>query len=842
MSQSIQSGGIQKVSRLNQTVSPDFNGELTAYEESAESSVITSGTTSTGITLSSGSMVISSGGAVNSAVISDGGEMVISSGGSASALTVNPGGEVHVSRGGSAEAITENGGYVYVASGASATFIANAFSGLNLSGRSASLHSGTTATETIINDQGAMYISSGGTANSAVIYTGGRLYVSSSGSATAVCVNSGGSLYASKGGTVKGITENGGYVYVASGANVEFLENTFTGLNLKEGLATVHENTIASDTILNSKGSMYIYSGGAADKITVNAQGHLKVNSGGTAIAIKENGGYVNVADGANVTFIANNLNGLSLSFESATLHSGTTAANTSINNRGSMYIYSGGSAKQTTVNTSGNMYVYGNANYTSVYSKGKVYAAGGGSMYGVNLYSDGTLYISSGGTVNTLFYNGAASATVSSGGKLTGTTVNSSGTLTIRSGAEATNVTLKNGGTLKYSGGTCYNVVLLYGGIMTIENKAVRSSQIASGGTILVSKGGTASGCITKNGGTLNVLSGGSADDTQLMTNGSMHILSGGKATDTVTSFGARVLVSGGEIYNTNMKRGTVTSVFQGGTASSNTVDYGSYLILDSGASVSETFVSAGGGLTVMSGATADTNEIYGTLNCNNGGILLGETTIHSRANLAGNAVVTSECAITFDLTERAASAMKESYREAMLNNFYVAREADMTISVAADQENGSYILANWAGEANKKSYTLTVDGTEVGTFSTTESLTYNGKNYSLYCFDDATNSKALTLKICDASVTESWTDLGTGDLNGDGMEESLLSDGSNLSVSGETSLWPGSLSASEEIAGIADYCHDGTGDLPVHNAASDQMTAWLIKDASLSGTLAIA
>ena len=93
------------------------------------------------------------------------------------------------------------------------------------------------------------------------------------------------------------------------------------------------------------------------------------------------------------------------------------------------------------------------------------------------------------------------------------------------------------------------------------------------------------------------------------------------------------------------------------------------------------------------------------------------------------------------------------------MLNSYYVAREADMTISVSADQASGSYILANWALEAKKGTFTLIVDGTEVGTFSTTKSLTYNGKTYSLYCFDDATNSKALTLKVSGASK-DAWTE----------------------------------------------------------------------------------
>ncbi|MBQ7402341.1 MAG: AIDA repeat-containing protein [Lentisphaeria bacterium] len=505
------------------------------------------------------------------------------------------------------------------------------------------------------------------------------------------------------------------------------------------------------------------------------------------------------------------------------------------------MKVLSGGTANQTTVSSGGVMNVAGKANYTSAFKGAAVNVSKGGSMYGVNLYSGANLNISSGGSVNTLFYNGAAVADVSSGGQLSNTTVNSDGLLNVLSGAKVTSVTLKNGGTMNYYGGTAYNVDLLYGGIMNIQSGAVRQGQIADKGTINVFYGGTASGCITKSGGMMNVHSGGSADDTKLMTNGSMYIHSGGTATDTVTSYGARVYVSGGKIYNTNMQRGTITSVYQGGIASLNKVDYGSYLMVDSGATTYDTVVSSGGGLTVMSGAVAEDTVNYGTLTCNNGGTLLGETVIHGRANLAGNAVVTDETSITFDVSGREVSAMQESYYEAMLNSYYVAREADMTISVSADQASGSYILANWALEAKKGTFTLEVDGTEVGTFSTSESLTYDGKTYSLYCFDDSTNSKALTLKVCDAAATDAWTDLGSGDFDGDGIEESLVSDGTNLYAASED-LWLGNLSATEEIASITDYNNDGTDDLLIHNTATDQMTAWLVKDGSTFSTLAIA
>ncbi len=508
-----------------------------------------------------------------------------------------------------------------------------------------------------------------------------------------------------------------------------------------------------------------------------------------------------------------------------------------------SMYIHSGGVANSTTVGYGGRIYITsgGTANNTSVYDSdgyAGMTISSGGVANGTTVDYD-SLVISSGGVANstTVEYGNMF---VSSGGTANNTKVFFS-YMYISSGS-ANYTTLTGNGYAYNRRGVMSGVTVSFGGKLYVSNGGVTDTvYVSSGANAYVWSGGILKNAFTQSFGCLYVYDGGIASSTNLMTNGNLYIYSGGKAFDTVTSYGVKIHMSGGTMTNLNMKRGTITSAYQGAIVSKAIVDYGSYLMVDSGATTYDTVVSSGGGLTVMSGAVAEDNVIYGTLNCNNGGILLGETTIHSRANLAGNAVVTDETSITFDVSERSASAMQESYQEAMLNSYYVAREADMTISVSADQASGSYILANWALEAKKGTFTLKVDGTEVGTFSTSESLTYDGKTYSLYCFDDSTNSKALTLKVCDATSTDAWTDLGSGDFDGDGIEESLVSDGTNLYAASED-LWLGNLSGTEEIASIADYNNDGTDDLLIHNTATDQMTAWLVKDGTTYSTLAIA
>ncbi len=803
-----------------------------------------------------GYMDIYSGGVANSTTIS-GGYMDIYSGGVANSTTVNSRGSMDIYSGGVANSTTVNSrGAMYISSGVANSTTVN-------SGGSMDIYSGGDANSSTVNSDGNMRIFSGGVANSTTVNSGGHMGIYSGGTANSTTVNSGGYMGIASGGVANSITVNsGGSMDIASGG-------------------------VANSTTVNSDGNMRIFSGGVANSTTVNSGGYMGIASGGTAKMIKENGGYVNVADGANVTFASNTISGVNLSYNSMSLHSNTVANSTTVNSYGDMTIFSGGVANSTTVISNGSVYIHsgGTANSTTVNSWGSIFISSGGTANSttinrwgsmsissggiansttVNSYGDmsifsggvansttvnswGSISISSGGTANSTTVKSRGDMYIFSGGVANSTTVNSSGTLNVYDGAKVTGVTFKNGGIMNYYGGTAYNVDLLYGGVMNIQSGAVRKGQIADKGQMFVSNGGTASGAIIKNGGIQHVLSGGSADDTQIWLNGVVHVSSGAVVTDMLTKHGAKVHVFGGTISNTTMERG-ITSVYQGGTAVETEVGYGAYLMLgftNSGcsgvASSYDTTVLSGGGLTVMSGAVAEDNVIYGTLNCNNGGILLGETTIHSRANLAGNAVVTDETSITFDVSGREVSAMQESYYEAMLNSYYVAREADMTISVAADQASGSYILANWALEAKKGTFTLEVDGTEVGTFSTTKSLTYDGKTYSLYCFDDSTNSKALTLKVCDATSTDAWTDLGFGDFDGNGIEELLVSDGTNLYAASED-LWLGNLSGTEEIAGIADYNNDGTDDLLIHNTATDQMTAWLIKDGTTYSTLAIA
>ena len=156
------------------------------------------------------------------------------------------------------------------------------------------------------------------------------------------------------------------------------------------GKLRVQTGGAASATAIGSGGSMTVSNGGAAVGTTVAPGGWMVISNGGTAAAITENGGYVYVNDGANVTFTPNTFNGLVLG-GSATLHSGTTANSATLNS-GNLYIFGGGTANATTVNSYGQVSACSAAtvNNIAVCAYGWLYVSAGGKVTGEMNFANG--------------------------------------------------------------------------------------------------------------------------------------------------------------------------------------------------------------------------------------------------------------------------------------------------------------------------------------------------------------------------------------------------------------------------------------------------------------------
>jgi len=497
--------------------------------------------------LTGASVTVFEGGYAEDVTAENGGCLEVCEGGAASAVTVDFGGDLYVSDGGKAIRVMENGGYVNFDEGdAEVTFVSNSFSGLTLYGLNwATVHSGTTATDTTVNSRAMLLVFSGGLANNTTVNSNGRAHVDNGGTVNGVVVNSSGEFVVSRGGTATGINvsaggslglvvapdtyaqgeyagsafemkdgaisdytvnsgcwlgasaggvasnatvadggklytldggiaiaptvdvggalslyeggsslqikENGGAVYGQITENVTFASNTFSGVVLDGWReATVHSGTTATDTTINDEGCMYVFDGGIASTVVVNREGTLSVkdgghasdatvnvggeilvSSGGTATKIKENGGYVEFEDGANVSFVSNTISGLVLNeYEYATLHSGTTATDVKVNSECELEVFSGGVASDVAINE-GSLLIYdgGIANLVTVYDKGGLAITSGGMATGVTVNAGGTAEVSS-GVIEGAVVDAGGSLLVYSGAKLTGW-------MTFKNGAE---------------------------------------------------------------------------------------------------------------------------------------------------------------------------------------------------------------------------------------------------------------------------------------------------------------------------------------------------------------------------------------------------------------------
>ena len=224
---------------------------------------------------SGGSLDISSGGRANYTSVYEGGAVMVSAGASclnaelkgglialagaidpadseseaipggfASNTTVNSGGALIVSSGATATKVKENGGYVGVLDGATVTFTSNIISGLELAG-SATVHSGTTMTNTTVKEGGKLEVFSGGTANGVTVNSGGAAEISS-GVISGAVVNADGSLLIYDGTRITGhmTFESGALVIPFVGSILDFdLTQVETG-----GAALVNDLSILMGT------------------------------------------------------------------------------------------------------------------------------------------------------------------------------------------------------------------------------------------------------------------------------------------------------------------------------------------------------------------------------------------------------------------------------------------------------------------------------------------------------------------------------------------------------------------------------------------------------------------
>ena len=397
------------------------------------------------------------------------------------------------------------------------------------------------------------------------------------------------------------------YIIVSSGVVI-------SGLKLNTDM-TVLSGGKVMNTVVSNGGSLDVHCGGVAENTAVFSGGELTVWSCGTAMKIIENGGNVEIKDGATVSFAPNTIRNLQLIDDGrerydcirATVHSGTIADSTEIFADSVLEVYSCGIVKNTAVSSGGDLSV-----------------RSGGRMEHTTVSRGGRLSLESGSVANH-------------------TVVSAGGEFYVYSGATATGI-IEKGGHVRVNEGatvTFASSVLRDMVLTDCANTTIHSGTIASGVTIRKDKLDVCSGGRAKDttisGGVLVAREGSITENTTIFS-GVLHIMSGGTATGIQAEKGARIILHAispdtcaqGTFNGSSFDiHGVISScvlmernpfdtvghlfdemeeldVFSGGTAVNVTVSSGGELRISSGGLAEMPTVCSGGRLIVLNGGSA--------------------------------------------------------------------------------------------------------------------------------------------------------------------------------------------------------------------------------------------
>ena len=500
-------------------------------------------------------------------------------------------------------------------------------SGLTLSENTMQVLSGGTATKTKVDSRAYLIVSDGGVAFDTRIYekgicsamgavvgvwigTSGRLDldapVSSGGNAMAdnIIIESRGTMKIYSGGTATNITaHSGGSVYVR--------EASVTGLTMDRG--AIYELWVGSDSVIQgiygdsafeladsisdftveSKCNLFICDGVKASSVTIAGDGQLFLNSGGTATStMVQSRAYLSISSGgmANSVFlgrggqckVVGTLNYAEVSDYGWILaNAGGVVRSATVDNHGDIIVRSGGTADKTTVNSGGelNVSLGGMASNTTV-NEGSIMTLSGGTANRVQVNSSGTLVLSDGGSAISANVGSLGSMFVSYGGVANNTTVDKGGLLFIKGGGFLNQTVVSSGGFALVDGTTYVKEFVVNGGNLQIRSGGVMVQgmelTVMNLGKLTISEGGIVDGVLVQNNGQIQVESGGSLG-TAGISSGKVIAKSGAMLNGVFLNSGALLSAASGAVLRavcvssggvlTGVLRNTNGLVFSGGT-----------------------------------------------------------------------------------------------------------------------------------------------------------------------------------------------------------------------------------------------------------------------------------
>ena len=667
------------------------------------------------------------------------------------------------------------------------------------------------ANDTVL-EHGNMWIYAGGTATNTILNAQGSMGFESGGTATNVIVNDQGSMGICSGATATGIIENGGWVQVDEGAIVTFQTNTIDGLTLGENhSATVHKGTTASNTTVTSGGRFAVFSGGIAEDTTVNTwdglsmesgaafintlinenarmdvvtgatvtgatvnfNGRLEIASGAVATGIEEKGGWVEVQEGADAGFKADNsFSDLTLNAnQSATAHTGTTAHNTTIN--GGYLAVFGGVADNTVVSSFVEKYDW----WENVH-RGTVTVGNGGTIQGTTIYDYSEVHVSSGARATDTTVTSSGTLNISSGGIADGIVVSRGGSLNIDRATDVTGVRLMNSGYLGMTVDSGTNIAGTFGGsAFKVEEGAVTGFEVNGMKSLTLVDGGTAESAVVSSDGVLRVSSGGAVTGATINENGQMEVSSLGTVTGGTVNNGGRLYITeNGTAADLTVGNGGQMTIDRGATVTGLALENGARLELTVDDKTQVAGTSAGSAFEVKDGKLDHFSMNNGRLVITNsgiatdltieqsvelsvsggtvnglaakdhwwwyglnidGGVLTGQITVDG-----GEIHFYNDGTILFNVSDLTPD-MEDTTR---INNYECIKDSPVLLATVSDvQMQGSYVLARNAASFSSYISVYAEDGTFLEEINLGDNqIEYAGKTFTLNLTDDV-----LTLDV---------------------------------------------------------------------------------------------
>ncbi len=870
----VSSGGTANRTTVNSGGSVDVRSGGTANSTTVTSGgsvAVRSGTVNSTTLYAGGSIALYDGVAKNTVVSSGAYFCIFNDGDIASNTTVCEGGTLRVSHGATVDTATLNAGYMTVArNGVAKDVLVNADGELIV-------QIGGVATGAKVDSRGTMIVSSGGTAMNTTIRSGGMarvygpVFVSEFVVDGELQVMSGGVMSQGIGGLTMG---DGGRLTIMDSATVcgTVVKNSasvvvewkgsFAMAGISGGRVTASDGAILDSVFLNS-GSLLEAASRAVIKDVCVSSGAVLTGVLRNATDLVFSGGTLDL----NIAKFAMDDAYIVDAASFACIKAGTYGCTLTVSNKqenGTYKLIEGATGFNATVTVQN---VVGGKLGTITVGGGPTEVLGG-VFYDLKLSGNNLIVTVTGGAVPDPLFTGDLineRKNITSGMSALGVNVMSGGELYISSGGEASITTVSSGGLFKVcSKGDTEDTNVESGGTMFIYDDVMAKNVVVDGGVYVIESDGWAyqeskgklvsSNTIVKNGGTVIVSGGGHCGGVIVSDGGHVIVESDGHLGSAFITSGDVTVKAGVESAGASLLDGGVMVVESGGTAGC-TVSSGGVVEVESGAYLRALTVSTGG---VVTGVLHDIFTVFrmygGTLDLDIANAAPdGEYLIDDDANFDPNEDFNCTLTVSDMLTNGTYNLMEYAYE---FDTKVITAESPLTVKSTSGATLGTLTVGQTA-EINGVTYTLNLSNDNHLTVTVSGSTPpptppptpedklffsgdFNGDHFdTLAVQKDSTvtiyqNGEAWGLGL---TLDPGWTVVGTGDFNGDNLDDFLRVNTEGYVV-GEMSNGNGTFTpqvlnlknAGWNILGTGDFNGNGTSDVLIANPTGASDTVGLL------------